>query len=179
MVCTEKQNKQEAYKFVKEKYKDISIPSWNRIEHTLHYVRFSNERVESFCDQISVQAFSNRPPNDVITVDESVFQCDPNSCVTDIEDKKDKKRKYQNSLSADKGPICDLPHKPAQQGILMYGAVSKTKNESQPFFYVIKIVFNPVDRGAFKYLKEILDSWPVDSIKPLLICTLLSLLLQT
>ena len=61
----------------------------------------------------------------------------------------------------------------------MYGAVSKTKNESQPFFYVIKIVFNPVDRGAFKYLKEILDSWPVDSIKPLLICTLLSLLLQT
>ena len=48
IVCTEKKKNHEAYKFVKQNYKDITIPSWNRIENTLHYVRFSDERFESF-----------------------------------------------------------------------------------------------------------------------------------
>lgn len=169
MILTEKSNKRKAYDEVKKEHEDLALPSWNKIENQLHFLRFEDDEFISFGNMVSALVHKFYSPGKWIAVDESIIPDLSKNIKSNKSKRKIEEERFVEKLSDDKAPLVDMPSKPHPKGILIYGLVSQTRNKSLPIFWSMDIIFNPQDRSPMEAMYRLVDSWPIDVKHPVLV----------
>ena len=126
------------------KYEDIEFPSWNKIRLCLHFLRLSDEGIQTFGEKMSKVMHSLWFVGMFIAIDETIVP-DLSMNLRSVEKPKKRKREELNfPLKEDRAPNVRIVGKPHERGILIYGLVAKTKIRSLPIFVALNIILNPI-----------------------------------